>query len=95
MTDHESPVSCWVYRTSRKADTYIYLAREDDFDLLPPALRTAVGELHLVISLELTRERALANADVERVMSDLGSSGFYLQLPPTDMPFEGPSESHH
>ena len=29
----------YVYKSQRKADTYVYLATRDDFECLPPAVR--------------------------------------------------------
>ena len=51
---------CWVYRSPRKQEMYLYLAREDDFDSLPEALLQQFGDPVLVIELELNPERRLA-----------------------------------
>ena len=88
-------VPCWVYKSERRPDTYLYLAKEDDFESIPTALRDAMGELELVMGLALHSSRKLASADVERVMRELVDLGFYLQLPPKNIPFEGPSLAQH
>ena len=49
---------------------------------MPPALLESLGELSEVMKLSLHAGRILAGAKVERVMQDLSSTGFYLQLPP-------------
>ena len=77
------PVRCWVYRSSRKDEMYLYLPQKDAFDGLPEALLRSLGRLDLVMELELTPRRALARADVLRVLEDLAARGFYLQMPPT------------
>ncbi|MCB1722998.1 MAG: YcgL domain-containing protein [Chromatiaceae bacterium] len=80
MADEILP--CWVYRSPRKQEMYLYLASEDDFGCVPPALLTRFGEPVLVIELELSPERRLAREDVRKVMQNLREHGFHLQMPP-------------
>lgn len=72
-----------VYKSLRKADTYVYLRTRDDFALIPEPVRAPLGELAFVLSVELGPERRLARADVEVVRRNLAERGFHLQLPPT------------
>lgn len=81
----EDTVHCWIYRSDRKAETYIYLARENDKDAVPSGLLTVLEPLAFVMELELHAERTLARADVVTVMEELRSRGFYLQMPPTEV----------
>ena len=78
---------CNVYRSARKAETYLYLARERPFEDLPPELREAFGDPVLVMQLNLSEERRLARVDVRKVLAQLREQGFYLQLPP-EIPVE-------
>ena len=55
----ENNLPCWVYRSPRKQEMYLYLAQEDGFDTLPAALLERFGEPILVIELELSSEREL------------------------------------
>jgi uncharacterized protein YcgL (UPF0745 family) len=73
---------CKVYRSEKKAETYLYLADNLPFDELPAELRGQFGEATFVLSLELSAERKLARVDVSRVIEGLAESGYYLQLPP-------------
>ena len=84
MSDLTLP--CWVYRSPRKQEMYLYLAEEDDFDKVPNALLEKFGQPILVIELELSPERKLAREDVNTVMANLRSQGFHLQLPPKLQP---------
>lgn len=72
-----------VYKSLRKSETYVYLARRDDFEVLPEAVRQPLGTLQFVLSVELTPERRLAQADAAQVREQLAARGFYLQLPPS------------
>lgn len=80
MSDEILP--CWVYRSPRHPETYLYLSEEDAFDQVPAGLRDHFGEPVLVIELELSPDRRLAREDVVMVMSNLRTQGYHLQLPP-------------
>jgi len=65
---------------------YLYLAKEDAFDDLPPELLERFGTPTLVMELELHPTRKLAREEVTKVMKNLRQQGFHLQLPPTVKP---------
>ena len=72
-----------VYKSLKKADTYVYLAKRDDFDGLPEPVRLQLGKLQFVLEVALVPGRKLALADPEVVRAHLATRGFHLQLPPT------------
>jgi len=82
----EDNLHCWVYRSLRKQEMYLYLAGEDGFDRVPEPLMERFGAPVLVIELELSPERQLAREDVNQVMANLGDQGFHLQMPPQLQP---------
>ena len=73
----------YVYKSLKKADTYVYLAKRDDFAGLPEPLRTQLGSLQFVLEVNLVPERRLARENPEVVRANLASRGFHLQFPPT------------
>jgi len=73
---------CAIYKGNKRPDDYLYVEKEDDFSRVPQALLDIMGELQLVISLELSNDRQLAQADVTQVMQQLAEHGYYLQIPP-------------
>jgi uncharacterized protein YcgL (UPF0745 family) len=73
---------CNVYRSDKKAETYLYLSEGLDFSELPEELQQRFGTPALVMRLELSAEKKLARVDVVRVLESLAQQGFYLQLPP-------------
>ena len=79
-------MKAYVYRSARQADTYVYLARRDAFELLPPALAARLGALEFVLEVELAPGRRLAREDPEVVRANLGASGFHVQFPPPLVP---------
>lgn len=72
----------YVYKSQRRADTYVYLAARDDFERLPPALRERLGALVFVLDVALVPGRRLARVDPEEVRAALAARGYFLQLPP-------------
>jgi uncharacterized protein YcgL (UPF0745 family) len=75
-------VHCYVYKSSSKAQTYVYLRERDATRVLPTELALALGELVFVMELELTPLRRLARLDVETLQNALSERGFHIQLPP-------------
>ncbi len=71
-----------VYKSLRKADTYVYLAEREGFDVLPAPVRETLGGLEFVLEVELTPERRLARVDVAQVSDALATRGFFVQVPP-------------
>ncbi|MET0289012.1 MAG: YcgL domain-containing protein [Pseudoxanthomonas sp.] len=76
-------MQAYVYKSLRKADTFVYLAVRDDFSPLPEPLRTQLGELTFVLDVALTPERKLARDDANVVRTNLSAHGFHIQFPPT------------
>ena len=72
----------YVYKSLKKADTFVYLAARDDFTRLPEPLRTQLGPLQFVLDVALAPERKLAREDPALVRENLALRGFHLQLPP-------------
>lgn len=79
-------MKCSIFRSSLKDYTYIYLAPGVEFDDLPVSLMKVFGEPVLVMELELTPDRKLANEDVGQVLHHLAEEGYHLQMPPQEDP---------
>ncbi len=75
-------MQCAIYKSERKADTYLYIEQADNFDRVPTTLLDKLGSLKPVLHLELSAQRKLIGADVIVVMQQLIAQGYYLQLPP-------------
>lgn len=81
-------MQAYVYKSRRKADTFVYLAARDDFARLPEPLRTQMGALDFVLEVVLTPERRLAREDAAVVRQNLAARGFHVQFPPQALPGE-------
>lgn len=73
----------YVYKSQRRADTYVYLAQRDAFDVLPAPVRERLGVLTFVLDVALVPGRRLARENPEVVRDHLQRTGFHLQLPAT------------
>jgi len=72
---------CSVYKSSKKADTYLYIAKRDDFSPVPSLLMSTFGRPVFVMMISLAK-RDLSIADKAQVMAKIKEQGFYLQIPP-------------
>lgn len=74
--------TCYIYRCSAKTDMYLYLSKKDDFESLPEKLLKNIGVTELAMELELTAEKKLAKEDPVKILNNLKTQGFHLQMPP-------------
>ncbi len=70
-----------VFRSKRKADTYLYLPKDADQQALPEPLRQVFGDPEFVIGLDLQPERELARFSGAEVLEAIERQGFFLQMP--------------
>ncbi|MFM2484013.1 YcgL domain-containing protein [Celerinatantimonas yamalensis] len=72
---------CYVYKSLKKTQTYLYIAKRDDFNAVPEQLLMMIGKLQLFTTINLAKQQ-LATANTDKVIESLHKEGFYLQLPP-------------
>ena len=75
-----------VYRSDSRAETYLFLPAEDDFDELSDDLKNQFGSPVKFYRFHLHVQKILAQADPEKVLAAISEQGFYLQLPPPKIP---------
>ena len=75
-------MNCAIYRSGSRRDTYLYVEGEGDLSRVPDTLLRLLGKLEPIMTLALSPDRKLAQADVTQVMRSLSECGYYLQLPP-------------
>lgn len=69
-----------VFRSSRKADTYIFVRRDQKWDELPEGLRGIFGQPVHAMDLLLTPEKKLARTTGKQVLEAIEEKDFFLQL---------------
>ncbi len=77
-------LTVWIYKGTRRAETYLYVPEENDFQRVPQDLLNALGTLELVMELELDEGRRLARVDAKEVMRGVSRVGYFLQLAPLE-----------
>ncbi|NIP72302.1 MAG: YcgL domain-containing protein [Gammaproteobacteria bacterium] len=75
-------MECVVYRSARKADTYLFVECAGGFSKVPAELLQHLGRLERVMDLDLAARPKLARTDSATVERHLVEDGYYLQLPP-------------
>ncbi|PLX62229.1 YcgL domain-containing protein [Sedimenticola selenatireducens] len=85
-TTNDATTPCWIYRSSKKDEMYLYLARQDAFEDIPEALLKRFGTPLPVMELELHPDRHLAREDVNKVIGNMRNIGYHLQMPPNLVP---------
>jgi uncharacterized protein YcgL (UPF0745 family) len=79
-------MQCFIYKSLKKDELYLYLQKKDDFTDIPEPLFNSLGRIEFVMELEITPERKLAREDVNKVLFSLQDKGFFVQMPPTIIP---------
>ncbi len=76
-------MNAYIYKSRRKDELYLYLAKKGDFSDVPQTLYDSMGkEPIFVMKVELSSARKLARENVETVMKNLEEQGFHVQIPP-------------
>jgi len=83
----------YIYRSEKKTDCYLYLDKPAASADLPMPVKKVVGDLVLVMELEVKLDTKLALSDPEKVLTALNEQGFYIQMPskephPVDVLFD-------
>ena len=75
-------MQCFVYASSRKPGTYVWLATRDEFNVVPESLTLLLGDLRFVLEVQLGAQRRLPLEDTAVVLEHLRDQRWHLQLPP-------------
>lgn len=73
---------CAIYKSSKKDEMYLYVAKRDDFSRVPSELLSVFGKPQFVMLFNLAGEKRLVRAINQEVQEKIENDGFYLQLPP-------------
>lgn len=79
-------MQCFIYKSLKKEHLYLYIDKKGDFSRVPELLFNSFGGMAFVMELELSPERKLAREDAGKVLASLKEKGFFVQMPPTEMP---------
>ncbi len=71
-----------VYRSAKKADTYLYLPAESSLSDLPSELNQLFGRAIFAMELVITPQLKMSRLQATDVLIALETHGYLLQLPP-------------
>ncbi|HIL77684.1 MAG: YcgL domain-containing protein [Gammaproteobacteria bacterium] len=77
---------CFIYKSSKKDELYLYIAKQDDFSNIPQAILKSIGLPEFVMQLDITPERVLAREKATDVIKGIEENGFFIQMPATIYP---------
>ncbi|AMB85427.1 hypothetical protein AWM79_08955 [Pseudomonas agarici] len=75
---------CSIYRSPRKNEMYLYVLKSDALERVPENLLLAFGKPVHAFDLVLTPERKLSREDIHKVLENLQTQGYHLQMPPAE-----------
>ncbi|SEL53772.1 hypothetical protein SAMN05216262_11336 [Colwellia chukchiensis] len=75
---------CSIYKSAKKAQTYLFINQRDDFSAVPEALMKMFGKPELVTLVNLATKEKLGFAELDKVKAALTEQGYYLQLTPPE-----------
>jgi uncharacterized protein YcgL (UPF0745 family) len=79
-------MQCFIYKSLKKEEFYLYIKNKDDFSDVPGAFFKSFSPMQFVMDLELTEDRKLARQDAGKVIESLKTKGYFVQMPPTTVP---------
>lgn len=74
---------CFIYKSAKKDELYLFVANKDDFSDVPDVLMKGFGNPEFVMELDIHPARQLARGDATDVITALEQQGFFLQMPPS------------
>ena len=79
-------MQCFIYKSNKKEELYLYIGKQDDFTDIPEAILKSIGIPSFVMELEITPERQLAREKATDIIKGIEENGFFIQMPPVTHP---------
>lgn len=77
---------CEVFKSPKRDGMYLYVDRSQGLSQVPDAMLSSFGKPESVMVLAIDAQKKLARAKASDVLRDIAERGFYLQMPPTNLP---------
>jgi uncharacterized protein YcgL (UPF0745 family) len=74
-------MECNIYKGKRKQDHYLFIPVTSPLDDIPGPILEMLGEIELVMQLDITEQSKLVQSDARAVLETISEKGFYIQLP--------------
>ncbi len=89
---------CVVLRSPKKADTYLYLPKDADFEALPDVLQALFTPQQVAMNLLVKPEKKYARLTGAELLEHFNDPGYFMQLPPahdSPLPVASPEYTAH
>ncbi|MCK5893006.1 MAG: YcgL domain-containing protein [Endozoicomonadaceae bacterium] len=73
-----------IYRSSANDEMYLYVDKQKGVSAAPEGLMKPFGKPIHIMDMLLTPERKLSREVCAKVMDNIQSQGYHLQMPPAD-----------
>ena len=71
---------CAVYRSSKRPNTYLFLAKKDDFSVIPDELLKIFGKPQLVMVLPEEKLGKIVGVAKEKLLQELITNHYWLWI---------------
>lgn len=71
---------CYIYRSTNKENSYLYMDKENDFSILPEVLMKAFGQPIFVMKVLLDGKRQFVAGSATEIEQKIAKDGFFLQM---------------
>ncbi len=75
---------CYIYRSPKKSETYLYVTKKDEFSSVPEQLLKTFGKPEFSMTVNLAKRSCLARENISIVREQLTNDGYFLQMPPLE-----------
>ncbi len=78
---------CQVFKSSKQSEMYLYVDKREGLERVPEALLEVFGQPQPAMVLLITPNKELARVDSKKLLAEIDSKGYYLQMPPAKEPY--------
>ncbi len=71
---------CYIYRSTNKENSYLYIGKENDFSTVPEVLMKAFGQPIFVMKVLLDGKRQFVAGSAQHIEDKIQQDGFFLQM---------------
>ena len=71
---------CYIYRSSKKENCYLYMERENDFSHIPEKIMSIFGAPVFVMKVLLDGKRRFVVGTANEIEEKIKVDGFFLQM---------------
>lgn len=71
---------CYIYRSPKKENSYLYIDTENDFSKVPDVLMNVFGEPVLVMKVLLDGKRQFVVGSSQDIEDKIKQDGFFVQM---------------